>query len=195
MIELKVSGMSLDPASKSLILVLRTTSGLHILPLWIGPSEAVSISLALQDIDVPRPLTHDLFLSTIESLGYLLKSIKIINIEDGIFYAQLELTKGSKTNLIDCRPSDAVALAIRAQAPILATQDVMDKAGLEYPKDQKQVVPVSAGDGAIAMISPEHDFSILAGKRYSPQTVASEALNNEVAEALANMDPESKYKM
>ena len=101
-----------------------------------------------------------------------------------MFYAQLELSKASETSLVDCRPSDAVALAIRAQAPIFATQEVMDEAGLEYPKDQHQSVPVSAGDGAIAMLAPEQDLS-KAGDESEP------GFSGE----LANMDPESKYKM
>jgi len=188
MTELTVAGLSMDPVSKSPILVLRTTSQLFILPIWIGPSEAVSISLALQEIEVPRPLTHDLLLSTIETLGYLLKSARIVRVEDGVFYAQLELSKENETNLVDCRPSDAVALAIRAQAPILATEQVMDEASLEYPKDQHQPVPVSAGDGAIAMIAPEHDFS-RTGEKPDPE------LSDSSADALADMDPESKYKM
>ena len=187
MIELNVAGLSMDPVSKSPILVLRTTSGLFILPIWIGPSEAVSISLALQEVEVPRPLTHDLLLSTIEDVGYRLKSAQIVKCEEGVFYAQLELAKDNKTVLVDCRPSDAVAVALRAQAPILASQAVMDDSGLEYPKDRHQPVPVSAGDGAIAMISAEHDFSDggeLGGD-----------FDGEVNDTLANMDPESKYKM
>lgn len=187
MTEFNVAGLSMDPVSKAPILVLRTISGLHILPIWIGPSEAVSISLALQEVDVPRPLTHDLLLSTIESTGYLLKSIQIIKVDEGIFYAQLELTKDSETNLIDCRPSDAVALAIRAHAPILATKNVMDEAALEYPKEQNQPVPVSAGDGAIAMIASDHDFSDLAKEQSSLET--------DGPKSLVDMDPESKNKM
>ena len=195
MTELNVAGLSMDPVSKSPILVLRTTSGLFILPIWIGPSEAVSISLALQEVDVPRPLTHDLLLSSVEALGYLLKAARIVRCEEGVFFAELELVKGSKTVLVDCRPSDAVAVALRAQAPILATPEVMNDAGLEYPKSQHQPVLVSAGDGAVAMIAPDHDFS---NGNESPGNLGdglADELESEVKEALANMDPESKYKM
>lgn len=184
MVELNVAGLSMDPVSKSPILVLRTISQKHILPIWIGPSEAVSISLALQEIEVPRPLTHDLLLSTVETVGYALKSVQIVRVEEGVFYAQIELSKENKTCLVDCRPSDAVALALRAQAPILASREVMDEAGLEYPKDQHQPVAVSAGDGAIAMLAPDHDFGDL-----------DEDSDTELSDILAGMDPESKYKM
>ena len=142
MTELNVAGLSMDPVSKSPILVLRTTSGLFILPIWIGPSEAVSISLALQEVDVPRPLTHDLLLSAVEAVGYLLKSIQIIRCEEGVFYAQLELSKGSRTVLVDCRPSDAVAVALRAQAPIL--KDLHEKF------DAQDVEVINIGDSVRA---------------------------------------------
>ncbi len=178
MVELSVAGLSMDPVSKSPILVLRTISQKHILPIWIGPSEAVSISLALQEIKVPRPLTHDLLLSAVEAVGYQLKSVQLVKVDDGVFYAQLELSKENQTSLVDCRPSDAVALALRAQAPILASKEVMDEAALEYPKDQHQPVAVSAGDGAIAMLAPDHEFDDL-----------DENSDTEMSDILAGMDP------
>ncbi len=186
MIELSVAGISIDPVSKSPILVLRAQSGLFILPIWIGPSEAVSISLALQKLEVPRPLTHDLLLSTVEALGYLLKSVQIIRVEDGVFFAQLELTRENKTVLVDCRPSDAVAIALRAQAPLFASREVMAEAGLEYPDAEQQTVPVSGGDGAVAMILPDQELDAMAD---------DEDFDQEINDILANMDPESKYKM
>ena len=183
MIELTVAGLSIDPVNKSPILVLRTDSGLFILPIWIGPGEAVSISLALQEMDVPRPLTHDLLLATITELGCVVKSAQIVGVEDGVFYALLEVVQGSKTVLLDCRPSDAVAMALRANAPLYASREVMDEAGIEYPAEAQQTVPVSGGDGAIAMILPDQDFSL------------EDEAGNQDSEILANMDPESKYKM
>ncbi|MBQ4132148.1 MAG: bifunctional nuclease family protein [Desulfovibrionaceae bacterium] len=187
MIELTVAGLSVDPVSKSPILVLRTKSGLFILPVWIGPGEAVSISLALQKLEVPRPLTHDLLLSTIKALDYSLKSVQIVRVEDGVFFAQLELAQGSKTVLVDCRPSDAVAAALRVGAPMYASREVIDEAGIEYPAGIQHTVPVSGGDGAIAMMLPDDEPSGL--------TNSDDELGSADSDLLVYMDPESKYKM
>ena len=191
MIKLQVAGLSLDPVSKSPILVLCTNNNSHILPIWVGSSEAVSISLALQSSEAPRPLTHDLFLSMVKAVGYSLDSVQILRVDEGIFYASVELKNGSVTHKLDSRPSDAVALALRAGAPIFTTQMVIDEVGFKFPEgDDNPAVPVTAGDGAIMVLSD--DQNVLGLEHFGQPDTSFE---KKVADLLAAMDPESKYKM
>lgn len=188
MIDLVVAGLSLDPVNKSPILVLCTKDNKHVLPIWIGPSEAVAISLALQDITVPRPLTHDLLLTAITSLGFTLKAIHISSVDDGVFYADLELNSSGTTQMLDCRPSDAAVLAIRAKVPIYTTVEVIEEAGFDYPDNPDGLaVPVTAGDGAIAVLAADEILSTL--------TDTDNDIDTDASDMLADMIPESKYKM
>ena len=201
-IKLQVAGLSLDPTSKSPILVLCTENNSHILPVWIGSSEAIAISLVLQGAEVPRPLTHDLLLNMVEVLGFIVKSVQIPRVEDGVFYALIELANAKEVHLLDCRPSDAVALALRVGAPIFTKQQVIDEAGVEFPEDEdSSSVPVTAGDGGTAVLAEEHEleepFQGIAQEAAELQDILKPKghLKKELAELLEKMDPESKYKM
>lgn len=128
MIEMKVVGLSLDDATKAPILVLRREAGEELLPIWIGAMEAMAISIALNSVDVPRPLTHDLLLNTLRSLGAQLVAVDVVDLRDGTYFAELDiLLNGSRTR-VDCRPSDAIALALRADVPIFVSEDVLRRA-------------------------------------------------------------------
>ena len=221
-IKLQVAGLSLDPLTKSPVLVLSTQDNAYLLPVWIGSSEAISISLILQGTEVPRPMTHDLLLSAVEAFGFVVKSVQIPRVEDGVFYAAVELTNGKDVHLLDSRPSDAVALALRVGAPIFTSQQVIDDAGFEFPDDDDNPsVPVTAGDGGIAMLDEEHDlgpnvashatFDAAPGVQGTAKGAGDEdgqemeelqallkgnkSIEKEVADLLEKMDPESKYKM
>ncbi|MEB3220628.1 MAG: bifunctional nuclease family protein [Candidatus Sericytochromatia bacterium] len=125
MIEMKVSGVILDSASRHPIVMLRDKDERRALLIWIGEPEANAILMALEGISPPRPLTHDLSLLLVGKLGAKLVKAVVTDMRDQTFYAELELEAGGKTLTIDARPSDAIALALRAQAPIYVAAEVM----------------------------------------------------------------------
>jgi bifunctional DNase/RNase len=117
------------------------------LPIWIGPAEADAIAVKLQDVTVPRPLTHDLLRSVIDALGATINSIIVSELKNDTFYAKIVLNVNGTQMEVDSRPSDALALAVRADAPIFAEDVVMDKAGILLDKETGKPIPdVEAGD-------------------------------------------------
>ena len=108
------------------------------LPIWIGPAEADAIAVKLQDLSVPRPLTHDLLRTVIDTLGGSVVHILVSDLHDDTFYAKIVIQVNGDTKEIDSRPSDAMALAVRAQVPIFAEESVMDKAGILLDKETRQ---------------------------------------------------------
>jgi len=122
------------------VLVLKEEEGTRSLFIWIGPNEADAIFIGLKHINVPRPLTHDLFLEALGKLGAKLISVTITDIAADTFFSRMKLQVARKTVELDARPSDAVALAVRAHAPIFAQEAVLKKAGV---KDQEE----SLGEG------------------------------------------------
>lgn len=125
MIEMKVSGVILDSASRHPIVMLRDKEERRALLIWIGEPEANAILMALEGIKPPRPMTHDLATLLLEKLGARLVRAVITDMREQTFFAELELEAGGKTVTLDTRPSDAIALALRSQAPILVSPDVM----------------------------------------------------------------------
>jgi hypothetical protein len=114
--------------SNSPIVLVRSPADL-LLPIWIGPNEAAAIAMALQGVTPPRPLTHDLFVATLAVLGEPLRSARITRLEDGVFYGELVIGEHGGT-VVDARPSDAIALALRAGAPVLVADAVLEEAGV-----------------------------------------------------------------
>lgn len=131
MIEMKVLGLALDGITKAPILVLKAAQGEEVLPLWIGVVEAMSISLPLNNAKAERPLTHDLMAGLLHGLGVSMAGVSIVDVRDGVFYAVLDLVRGTEMLQIDCRPSDGIALALRLQAPIRASASVLAQAPRE----------------------------------------------------------------
>lgn len=129
-IEMKVSGVVMDPNSNTPIVVLKNDAGDSVLPIWIGVMEAAAIAASLEKVVPPRPMTHDLFAGTLYELGAALISVEIPRIAEGTFYAVLNLQTSDGVLEIDCRPSDAIALAMRARCPIHVTLEVVETAGL-----------------------------------------------------------------
>ncbi len=118
---------------------------LRYLPIWIGPAEADAIAVKLQDLSVPRPLTHDLLRTVIDTLGASVKHILVNDLQNDTFFAKISLQTNGTSQEIDCRPSDAVALAVRAQVPIFVEEAVLDKAGILLDKETgKPLVPGEA---------------------------------------------------
>ena len=131
MIPVEVVGVRVEMPSNQPIVLLRETGSIRYLPIWIGAVEATAIAFAQQGIISSRPMTHDLLLETVKSLGSSITSIHLTELKDGIFYATLNLQGGES---ISARPSDAIALALRTGSPILATEDLFNQAGIEIPE-------------------------------------------------------------
>ena len=127
-VTVEVVGVRVEMQSNSPIVLVRGQDDL-LLPIWIGPNEAAAIAMALQGVTPPRPLTHDLFVSCLATLGTPLSSVRITKLVDGVFYGELLLGADGATH-VDARPSDAIALALRAGAPVLVADAVLAEAGV-----------------------------------------------------------------
>ncbi len=129
MIQVELSKIIIDEKRQDQVIVLKEKSGERQFPIVIGFLEASSIKMKISGIEVPRPMTHDLLLSTIEGLDARMERLTIDKLVDNTFHAKLEIkTAEGETKLIDCRPSDGIALAVRAEAPIFVEEDVINKA-------------------------------------------------------------------
>jgi len=125
LVEIKVEGLLFDPRSNMYILLLKEIDGAGTLPIWIGKPEADSIALALGKVATPRPLTHDLVKNITDGLKLRITRIVVTEIIDNTYYALIYLSDGKKETLIDSRPSDAVAVALRAHAPIFVEENIL----------------------------------------------------------------------
>jgi uncharacterized protein len=128
----EVVGVRVEMPSNAPIVLVRPITGGALVPIWIGPNEAVAIAMAQQGVAAPRPLTHDLFVATLLELGTPLQSVRITRLDEGVFYAELVLDGCN----VDARPSDAIALALRAGVPILLSDEVLAEAGVAPDPDQ-----------------------------------------------------------
>jgi bifunctional DNase/RNase len=113
------------------------------LPIWIGPSEADAIAIQLQEVSVPRPLTHDLLRTMIDTLGGVVNSIVVNDLNNDTFYAKIILNVNGRHLEVDSRPSDAIALAVRVKVPIYAEESVLEKAGVVLDQEGRPVQPES----------------------------------------------------
>jgi len=139
MIEMILAKIKIDERRSEQIIVLKEKEGNRFLPVVIGISEVHAIKLKLSGIELPRPLTHDLLLSSIQKLGGVVKRVVIDNLENNTFYAKLILHSASGEELaIDARPSDSIAVALRANAPIFVLEKVLEEAGLSEDEGQNQ---------------------------------------------------------
>ncbi len=133
MILVRVAGVALDPTGQHVIL-LKPIGELagegRLLPIWIGAQEATSILVAVEGADVPRPLAHDLMRSLLDSVGASVTGVAVTRIDEGTFFAEVTLSTALGERVIDARPSDAVALASRVDAPIWVADAVMADAGV-----------------------------------------------------------------
>ena len=130
MVEMTIDSIRVSLMNYQRVVILKEKMAGRYLPIWIGPAEADAIAVKLQGVTVPRPLTHDLLRSVIDSLGVTIDSIIVNDIKNDTFYAKVILNVNGEQMQIDSRPSDALALAVRAEAPIYADEAVLEKAGL-----------------------------------------------------------------
>jgi bifunctional DNase/RNase len=130
--EMLIYGVSFDLVGKQPIVLLKTADGNKFLPIWIGHPEAAAILMKLQSQASPRPMTHDLFSDMLEHLGASISRITVTELRENTFYAQITVQQDGREIEVDSRPSDAIALAIRADAPIFAADRVIEESAIEF---------------------------------------------------------------
>ncbi len=161
------------------VVILKEKDSDRYLPIWIGPAEADAIAVRLQEVSVARPLTHDLIRSVIDSLGASVDYVIVNELSNDTFYARIMLQVDGKNLEIDSRPSDAIALAVRAQVPIFADESVLDKAGVKLDEEGQGIEGVT-GD------------TIEAQKAASPEELEKLSPFREVIEGLDLEDFDKK---
>ena len=134
--EMLIYGVSFDLVGKQPIVLLKTADGNKFLPIWIGHPEAAAILMKLQSQAPPRPMTHDLVSDMLEQLGAQIVRITVTELRENTFYAQITVQQDGSEIEIDSRPSDAIALAIRAEAPIFAADRVIEESAIEFEGDE-----------------------------------------------------------
>ena len=123
--EFKIKGLMMDPITNSPIVILQDIEINTLLPIWVGIFEANAIALQIERIDTPRPMTHDLIKNLLFQFGANIEKIVVTHLKENTFYAQIHLEYLGRTNMIDSRPSDAIALALRTDSPIFVTEEVI----------------------------------------------------------------------
>ncbi len=146
MVEVVIDSVRVSLMSPQRVVVLRQTSLERYLPIWVGPFEAESITVALQEVEMSRPLTHDLMKNLFGYFNARIVRVEIVNLKEDIFFGTIVAEVNHKEIEIDSRPSDAIALAVRAHVPILVSTDVMDAAGVVPERDLQGQPPASAAD-------------------------------------------------
>ncbi len=162
MIEMVIESIRVSLLNYQRVVILKEKESDRYLPIWIGPAEADAIAIKLQDVSVARPLTHDLLLATIGELGGRVLSVIVSDLNNDTFYARILLDVGGRQVELDSRPSDALALAVRARAPIYAEETVLEKAGIyleeegQQAKGGERVAPVDQQE--LEKLRPFADF-------------------------------------
>ena len=142
LVEMVVESVRVHMLSSQHVVILRETERERYLPIWIGSWEAQSIAMKLQGVTAERPLTHDLFVSVLGTLGVDIQRIIVSDLEDETYRARLVLGLDGGVHEIDARPSDAIALAVRSAVPIYATDEVLDRAGVVPDADEEERLSV-----------------------------------------------------
>ena len=165
--EMLIYGVSFDLVGKQPIVLLKTAEGNKFLPIWIGHPEAAAILMRLQSQAPPRPMTHDLLSDMLEQLGAQVVRITVAELRENTFYAQITVTQDGTEIEVDSRPSDAIALAIRAEAPIFAADRVIEESAIEFEGedvDQDQLdAEVAKFRNFLDEVTPE-DFAVENGE-------------------------------
>jgi bifunctional DNase/RNase len=166
MMEMVIDSIRVSLMNYQRVVILKEKDSDRYLPIWIGPAEADAIAVKLQDVSVPRPLTHDLLHSVLESLGAAVTHIVVTDLNNDTFYAKIIIKNNGSDIEVDSRPSDAIALAVRTKVPIFADEGVLEKAGVLLDKEtgrpideegnEREEKPMDAGE--IERLSAFKDF-------------------------------------
>lgn len=158
MVEVVIDSVRVSLMSPQRIVILREKDAERFLPIWVGPYEAEAITVALQEVEMMRPLTHDLLKNAFTAFDALLLRVEIVSLRDDIFYGNIVAEVDGKVVNLDSRPSDAIALAVRTHAPILVGSEVMDAAGILPERDMREELPSAptpASEGTSVAVDAE----------------------------------------
>ena len=136
-IEMKIRGLMMDPVTNMPIVILKDVNGNAILPIWVGVYEANAIALEIERVQTPRPMTHDLIKNVLLGLNATVKKVVVTDLRDDTFYALIWLDRNGSSITIDSRPSDALALALRTDAPIFVEEDVLKSSKIASAVSEK----------------------------------------------------------
>ena len=134
-IEMNVKGLMIDPITNMPIIILRDREGQKILPIWVGVFEANAIALQIENVQTPRPMTHDLLKNVLQDLHAEVARVVVNDLRENTFYASIHLRTGHDEVVIDARPSDAIALALRTHSPIFVEESVIQSARSESSRE------------------------------------------------------------
>lgn len=158
MVEVAIDSVRVSLMSAQRLVVLRDMNADRYLPIWVGPYEAEAITIALQEIEIARPLTHDLLKNVFIAFNAQIRRVEIVALRDDIFYGNIVVEVAGQTVNVDARPSDAIALAVRAHVPILVDPSVMTLAGITPEQDIRSQAQTgassTASDGAHLPTAP-----------------------------------------
>jgi bifunctional DNase/RNase len=155
-IAMDVVGVRIELPTNTPILLLREREGKRYLPIWIGTNEATAIALGLEGVETQRPMTHDLLKLVTESLGARVERVVVTSLSEGTFFADLILSRNGDEIPVSSRPSDAIALAARTDAPVFAARSVLDEGGVEI-RDEDQETEIEKFREFLEDVTPE-DF-------------------------------------
>jgi len=158
MVEVVIDSVRVSLTNQQRIVMLRESGRERYLPIWIGPYEAEAITISLQEIEVARPQTHDLLLQSLTTLGARLIRVEVISLKKDVFYGNLVLELDGKLHDVDARPSDSIALAVRAHVPILVNSEILREAGLIPEADIQAAILDGDADASLpADTEREHE--------------------------------------
>lgn len=123
---LEVEGLGVERETKTPVILLREPESDTQIPLWIGEAEALAIAAVLEDVTPPRPLTHDLLCTFVDQVGFMVQSVEITELKEGTFYAEIRMARGDERLVLDARPSDAIAIALRMDAKVYVSEQVLE---------------------------------------------------------------------
>lgn len=160
MIRVSLVGVRVEVPTNQPIVLLREEGGARFLPIFIGTPEATAIVHALQGMETPRPMTHDLFRTVLDELDVKLERVEITELREGTFYAEVELIRGEETSRVSSRPSDAIALAVRfgEDVPLFVADDVLEEAGVLFESEESEEEQVEEFREFLDSVQPE-DFA------------------------------------
>ena len=153
--EMEIDSIRVSLENYQRVVILKQKEGDRYLLIWIGTHEAEAIAVRLQDVQVPRPLTHDLLHNAIKDLGGTIEKITVSGLENDTYFAQIGVRVGEKVVSIDSRPSDALAIAVRAKVPIFVEDEVMEKAGVLLDKESGNAIVGTEGASTAAASAPK----------------------------------------
>jgi bifunctional DNase/RNase len=198
-IEMFVGGLVLDPATQAPIVVLKDEAGDTTLPIWIGIQEATSIASAIKQVQMARPLTHDLFYDLLHEVGITVQRVVITELKESTYFAELVLGQGDRVIILDSRPSDAIAMALRASAPIYVAQAVLEQAKIAFAGNN----PLASMDNQTPDAKAQEAQGDQGASSEEAEAEASDESKNFAGidkdkweELLSDLDPDDfKYKM